>query len=249
MNRPTPGTNPRRRRRNNNNNFNNNNSMGGASGSNSVRRMISGATFTPSEMPPIINAQPWNNVRLLFKISVSSNNDKAVTLADIREHCHNQLGFSKSTTSAHYDLRIKSIAAWMEEVGHISMYPLDFVNGSAAEFARVDSYSMKNMYARVGYHYPAHVQASTLSTKKTQTCNLVMFSTTVGATVNIALDVLWKGADTVQASEVKTYVYPKKRAVALRKDLTHLVEELSLLEQEVDSDEHVVDDFELAGTA
>lgn len=238
MNRPTPGTNPRRRRRTQNQNTN----QSGGAGSNAIRRMISGTTFIPSEMPPVVNAQPWNNVRLLFKVTTTSSSDKSVTLSDLREHCHNQLGFSKSTSSAHYDLRIKSVLAWMEEVGHLSMYPLDFVNGSSAEFARVDSYAMKNMYARVGYHYPAHVQASTLSTKKTGTVNIVTFSTTVAATLNVAIEILWKGADTVQASEVKLYTYPKKRVGALRAQLTDLVEEIRLLELEADPEQRVVEE-------
>lgn len=208
----------------------------------SVRRLLSGGSYTPSEMPPVITAQPWNTMHLLVKISVESGDVKNFTFDDIKTHIINQAGFSGvNTASINFDIRVQSVAGWMQEVGHISLYPFDFITGSAAEFSRIDSYAMKNMFARVGFVYPAHIQSSTFTTAKTGRTNIFGLAVTVAASVDICLHILWKGANTKTAVEVLSFEYPTRTRSTRHKALRDIREKLSSLELALDEAAHSSD--------
>lgn len=219
-----PGTNPRRSRGRNVRNGRNNVSVPSMR---MVRQLVSGSSYIPTEMPPVITAQPWNNVDLLFKMSTTTPGViENLSLSKLLDHLKNQCGFS-SVLGANFDVRIQSVACWMTEVGHCSLYPFDFITGSVAELSRLDSFAQKNMYARVGFHYPAHLQSATMSTASTKSVNIFGLASTVSSAFDICLKILWKGADTKTAIEVVEYVYPHS---SRKKRLNDLVHEFSNLE-------------------
>lgn len=161
-----------------------------------VRRMLSGQVLVPSELPPSFPAQPWNNMTVIIRKQVSAKVYN-LTPAELLYFLKSQAGFN-GCTEVHFDFRIKQIRAWAtsNDATYLVIYAVDFshdTTSNAVELARIDSNAMRNMYARVGYRWPSHLQNTTLSTasSKSKIAQLVTDSTTL----EIHLDINWRGAE------------------------------------------------------
>lgn len=166
-----------------------------------IKRMVNGQIVVPSEYPPTFASQPWNNITLIMRKTVSST--YTISQSEILYFLKGQAGFNDVTVN--FDYRVKSIKAWaITEGSALSMFPMDFAHdtaGNKIELCRIDSNAMKNMYARVGYRWPSHLQNLTLSTASTK-ASLVVINTNA-TELEIHFEILWRGAET--ASLLKQY--------------------------------------------
>lgn len=162
-----------------------------------IRSLLSGADYLPTEVPPVVVSQPWNNVTIMFRLEVTSaSTQNSFTVMKLKAYMLKQLGFAIATAEkVDFDFRIQSLAMWMIEPGHIVLFPYNFSDSTTAELSRIESHSMKNMYARVGYHYPSHLQSSTLSTRQNGTAELFGLALSAKSVVEMHIRILWKGAD------------------------------------------------------
>lgn len=160
-----------------------------------VRRMLNGQVITPSDYPPTFAAQPWNNMTLIIRKTVTGTYD--ISQSELLYFLKGQAGFNGCKEILHFDYRVRAIRAWaMSDGSSLTMYAMDFshdTSANAIELCRVDSNAMRNMYARTGYKWPAHLQNTTLSTGSSKS-KIAVFATDA-TKLEIHLDMHWRGAE------------------------------------------------------
>lgn len=169
--------------------------------------VISGFKYTPSEMPPVITSQPWNSVVVMFQVT-SSTELQSLTLLDLKKKMRIQLGFNKVLeANIEFDVRLESISMWaVADKTHLVMFPADYTRTDNIELSRVESHAQRNMYARVGFRFPAHISATPMSTRST-TKTVLGYVSSVSSTCEIHVKLMWKGADTALAVPRVDYDY------------------------------------------
>lgn len=214
---------------------NNNGSLSGRSQINNnsnknIMRELNGHKFMPPEMPPVLIGQPWNNMTLILRITGAAQDHKIV-LENIRVALRSQTGFnnvpdqSASSTSCHFDVRIKALSVWGTDGNSISVLPMDLISNNC-ELTRIDSNAQKNMYARVGYKLPLAQSSITMATARTK--DKVVLILSGASSYEVHMNVLWKGADT--AFPKKVFEYPPSSLHIRRKQLETELAELKLLD-------------------
>lgn len=188
------GRNTRGRRRNGNSNSNFN--------------PLTGGRFIPTEMPPVIVTQPWNSATVMFQRNTSSVLN-FTTFGDLKKQMRVQLGFTTAAVETlDFDVRIESISMWANaDKVHIVLYPANFIMSNAVEFSRVESHGQKNMFARVGFRFPAHISATPMSTSYSSNVNICGHVSTATSLCEMHIKILWKGASTALAIPHTTYDY------------------------------------------
>lgn len=213
-----------------------------------LRRSIVGESYIPSEVPPVVTGQPWNPATLMFKMSLSPSGNADYKFLKLKEVIMNQLGFANTPpANINFDVRIQSVAIWIDN-GSVVFTPADFLSYSLAELARIDSYPMKNMYARVGYRYPLHLQSTTLTTKNTNVNPILWgIAVSVATSAQFAVNILWKGSETKAAIKVIKYKYRDSESSLLKALQNKLdAETFKLVEQEFLQGESSDDDDQIS---
>lgn len=190
---------------------------------------FTGSRLSPPEYPPVVVAQPWNTATVMIrKANLTSY---AVTLKEIRYFIKGQLGFNNLQDTAsdksniHFELRIQSISVWLlAQKGSLMLQPIDFTrysksDNAVVELTRIDSFSQKNMYARVGYQYPLAVQSHAVSTAKEPDLMVAALTSGTGD-LEIHLHVLWRGASSVLLQP--EYTFPESHDSISEDDFTVL---------------------------
>lgn len=170
-----------------------------------IHRQMNGHTYTPSDHPPVVSTAPWSQTTIRYRPDPKDH--MWIKGADVREAFACQLGFADKTGIAlpdvHFEFKMQSIAVWLLGEGLLQVQPLDVVaNDGSREYARLESFTVKNMYAKVGYVYPITAQNYVVSTK-TQVALAYVSSTPVQLEVH--LRVLWRGANAASLKLVHVY--------------------------------------------
>lgn len=175
---------------------------------------FTGRRTYPSEYPGVVIGQPWNSAVVLIRKGSSSK--LSLKVDDVRTAMKNQLGLnnipesSDTSKNVQFELRLQHIAIWFSaDKGKLCVMPMDVVNNSSSrliELARLDSYGVKNMYARVGYDYPLSIKSVPLSTATDFSQPIAEIYCTGTGDLEIHLSVLWKCSYSVLS--VLEYVYP-----------------------------------------
>lgn len=128
-----------------------------------LETLVRGASFTPGARPPTVIAQPWNP---LTAIDIGRFTQKTITVKDLSQTICDQVGIYYTSGSSDVRLaiefRLLRVSIWSRDA-NISLYPLDFVTDKNIELSRIDGALAKNQWARVGYSWPASLQAFTLT--------------------------------------------------------------------------------------
>lgn len=128
-----------------------------------LETLVRGASFTPSARPPVVVAQPWNS---LTAIDIGRFSQKTITVKDLSQTICDQVGIyytqGGSDVRLAIEFRLIKVSIWSRDA-NISLYPLDFVTDKNIELSRIDGAPAKNQWARVGYSWPASLQAFTLA--------------------------------------------------------------------------------------
>lgn len=178
-----------------------------------LETLVRGASFTPGARPPTVIAQPWNP---LVAIDVGTLLSKTISAKDLAQTICDQVGFfySSGQTDVRLDIefRVLRVSAWSRDE-NLSLYPLDFVNDKNIELSRIDGALAKNQWARVGYTYPASLQAYTLSSaflsdlKKSRLYSIV---TQKASHVEIHTKILWRSAIS-KAPSLRWIMFPVEK--------------------------------------
>lgn len=159
--------------------------------------LVRGASFTPGARPPTVIAQPWNP---LTAIDIGRYTQKTITVKDLSQTICDQVGifYTSGSTDVRLDIefRVIKVSIWSRDA-NISLYPLDFVTDKNIELSRVDGALAKNQWARVGYSWPASLQAYTLSSASLASMESVRIFTFVAARSSdceMHIRVLWRSS-------------------------------------------------------
>lgn len=177
-----------------------------------------GLKTLPSEMPPVVNTVPWNQATLILKKTASSTHFQC-KISDLTTTAKSQLGFSNVEPVADtpkniaFEFRLQSFSVWSE--ASISAYPIDLVRGTSdskaqVELMRLDSFPMKNMFARVGFNFPAQVQALPLASIRDADQVITVFNI-LNKDFEIHYHVLWRGAYSAELKLKFDYVNSSTR--------------------------------------
>lgn len=183
----------------------------------SSRKTVSGNDFTgrkllPSEVPPVVNAAPWNTGTLIFRVDKAATT--SVSMSTLRPIAKAQFGFNNitdaGTSTVHFEFRIQSVSCWAITGSTLSLYPIDLVrgtnSGSQVELARLDSIAMRNMYARTGFSFPGAIRAIPLSTDRDG--GQKIFVVKSDGSIEAHIHVLWRGANTAELQRTYDFVRP-----------------------------------------
>lgn len=162
-----------------------------------LETLVRGASFTPAARPPVVVAQPWNP---LIAIDIGRFSQKTITVKDLSQTICDQVGIYYTSGSTDVRLaiefRLLKVSIWSRDA-NISLYPLDFVMDKNIELSRIDGAPAKNQWARVGYSWPASLQAFTLASgvlSDMQDVKLFTFLTAKTSDCELHVKVLWRSS-------------------------------------------------------
>lgn len=170
----------------------------------STGNSMMGHMTAPSDVPPTITATPWNPLTVRQSLRTANG---YIKLSDLHSATCTQLGLQKDVDSSSMtlDYRIVSISVWLKTDGSFGLFPIDFVNSDKTnpnEYARYDSNSMKNMFARVGFVYPISAQTCVLNSVNASAVCLAFLAAGATSAFEVHWRILWRGAST----KVVTYL-------------------------------------------
>lgn len=208
---------------------------------------ITGGKFIPSDDPPVIVGSPWNNAVIIADLTFKVNTYKYFKQSDLVKIMRTQLGFSGDNVKANFEYKVKSLAVWAypytsgvtNEEFRISVLPMSIMSTNNVELDRLDSNSVRNKFAKVGYFYPVSHTTVPLSTSGTDV-TLVSYVSSKDVAGFLHFKLLWRGAD--QGFSYTEFV-PRTRFVSsphtslLNEDKTD--EDILETKSNVDSDELV----------
>lgn len=170
---------------------------------------LHGGKFIPSDDPPVTVSAPWNSAVIYAEVAFTAGTFSFFTTEDFIKYARTQLGFDikptdkiKEIIAVDLEYRFQSISLWAypnsdkaSEQFRISVYPMNLFNDSAAttELTRLESNSMRNKFAKVGYTYPlSHSTAVISSTgKKLKVVGYIANKKLLGI---MHIKILWRGA-------------------------------------------------------
>lgn len=170
---------------------NNNNSLSNV-------HKLSGTKFIPSDDPPVISGQPWNSIIIDTSFSIGTGSFSFFKLKDLHACLLNQAGFNGSK-SVEFEVRFQSVSLWSVETGSVQysrlcVMVMDLFNDNAVELVRLDSNSMKNKYAKIGYHYPLSHSSAPIKVMSTAgDATIISAQSSVAATGVLHIKILWRG--------------------------------------------------------
>lgn len=164
-----------------------------------TRDIVNGHSFIPSDDPPVINASPWCNIILTTDFKVAANAYTYFKVVDLSRILSNQAGFKDLDNKFGFEFRVQSLAVWAtgqvstDDYVRFALFPMNLMGSNTVELLRLDSNSVKNKFARVGYSYPSAHQSAVFSTNGD---NMTLFSciSSKATTVFLHYKVLWRGA-------------------------------------------------------
>lgn len=172
-----------------------------SSGKRASRDVLSGSSYTPSDDPPVINANPWSMITLTTDLKLVSNDYTYFKVSDLRNVLCAQTGFTGLDNKLGFEYRVQSLALWVigqnqaDSYIRMALFPMNLISSNEVELIRLDSNSVKNKFARVGYNYPLSHTTAVYSTNITP--ETVLFST-IATKASIAFlhyKILWRGAN------------------------------------------------------
>lgn len=174
---------------------------------------FTGSKYLPSEMPPVVNTVPWNHATIIVKQTSGTD----LTIGLLRDNIKAQLGFANMEPVSDVkkdfscEIRLQGFSAWSSDA--ITALPIDIVRGTSSlkdsqvELMRLDSFPMKNMFARIGFTFPLAVQATPLSSIRDKDQKVVVFICSKEVIIHCHL--LWRGAHSKNLSLF--YGFPPNR--------------------------------------
>jgi len=187
-----------------------------------VANVLSGGKFIPSDEPPVINGQPWNTIIVDTDLDVTTGTWVNFPSNVLFSGLQNQAGFSANKT-VQFEVRYISISVWFssDTASRFSMLPLNPIELNGVELARIESNTVKNKYAKVGYHYPLAVSSRPLSLDNKADVYLFSVQASAAGTALIHFKLLWRGSvagfktrSAVRARYV-AYENPNKRVLPI----------------------------------
>lgn len=179
---------------------------------NRIHSVTHGQRFEPPLTPPQFSTQPWNSAVVRVRGTFSSTN-ATYSVEKIWKALAGQIGLyydSSAFQSGHFvpcDLRIQKIMAWTLSTsisGIVRIFPYNFQD--AVELAVLDSVGQKNMYATVGYVWPASLQNHVLSSTTSKSTTVFVIDGSDNVSVEIHITVLWKSVHNAELKQIYAQV-------------------------------------------
>lgn len=183
-------------------NSNSNSNRSSVSRNNSSNK-LTGNKFIPSDDPPVLAGQPWNNIVIDTSFNIPSGNWSYFKISDLYKCLLNQCGFNGGSNIV-FECRFLSVSLWAAETAQnastmtyarLCVMVMDLIHDNSVELIRLESNAVRNKFAKVGYHYPLTVSSAPIKVGAKLETILIASQTNTECSGIMHMKVLWRGAN------------------------------------------------------